>query len=854
MKNKFHYLVWCMGLLCGQLFAQPKPQTFKEDFYYFQPDYWTYTLNPTVPTPASELGFEVGQQQVNWEQTVAYMQKLAAVSPRISIQEYGRTHENRPLICVVITSEKNQENLETLRKAHQQLADPAANPDLNALPAVVSVMNSIHGNEASGVNSSLPFAYFFAAAEGKEVQDVLDNTIITLIPGQNPDGITRFSTWVNANRSLYNVTDPQSREFGETWPGGRSNHYWHDMNRDWVNATQPEMKALLAIYHDWMPNIVNDHHEMGTNSTFFLEPADAVGYYPFIPEDNKQLTARVTAHSMQGLDRKGSLYLSKDMFDSYSLGTGDVYGDALGSIALLFEQASSRGHQQENSFGILTFPFAIRNQITCAYGSVQAGAQMRDTLNTYTSQFVKEQAKKAASQPVKGYLFDGNGSEAVSFHFIELLKAHRFKVSELAKTTTVGGQTFEAGKAYVVPVYQPHFMFLNSLFEQQKEFKDILFYDLSTWNMAEAYGLNWAPVKSIAGLTGQAVDVPQFRAGTLSGGKSNYAYLFDNKEWYAPRMITALQAAGIKVMVSGSGLTSRTGFSYGPGMLIVPVAGQTVSADSIYTVIQKESALTGVDVRAVNSSEMKDFDLGHFMNRVVQQPKVAILTGRSFSSAECGALWQLMDYRFQMKPVLIDEAALSRADLSRYNVLILPGGEPAGGEAVEKKIADWVNNGGTLITTGNGYRLPNKAKLTTIKTKKLADVDSAQYVPFDERADKRSMYTIPGTNLQYAFDTRHPLGWGYTQNTMPVMKNTKLVFEMPSEVNKAPVWYDKQDPLLSGFIRPEHKQALAGMPGVIVEQAGKGHVICFADNLNFRSSWLAGTRMFMNAVLFGNMM
>ena len=234
-------------LLGGSAFAQPAPQTFREELSYFMPTEWHYTLDSQVPTPEQEMGFQVGSQHVNWEQVVAYMKRLAACSPRFSIQEYGRTFENRPLICVVITSEKNQKNLESLRNAHAQLADPAASVDPKSLPAVASVMMSIHGNEASGVNASLPFAYFFAAAQGPEIEALLDKTIITLIPGQNPDGITRFSTWVNSNRSLRNVTDPQSREFSEPWPGGRSNHYWHDLNRDWLNASMPEMKALLKI-------------------------------------------------------------------------------------------------------------------------------------------------------------------------------------------------------------------------------------------------------------------------------------------------------------------------------------------------------------------------------------------------------------------------------------------------------------------------------------------------------------------------------------------------------------------------------------------------------------------------------
>ena len=838
-------------LLGGSAFAQPAPQTFREELSYFMPTEWHYTLDSQVPTPEQEMGFQVGSQHVNWEQVVAYMKRLAACSPRFSIQEYGRTFENRPLICVVITSEKNQKNLESLRSAHAQLADPAASVDPKSLPAVASVMMSIHGNEASGVNASLPFAYFFAAAQGPEIEALLDKTIITLIPGQNPDGITRFSTWVNSNRSLRNVTDPQSREFSEPWPGGRSNHYWHDLNRDWLNASMPEMKALLNIYHDWMPNTVNDHHEMGSSSTFFLEPADPVGYYPHIPQENKDLTQKVSSYNMAALDRIGSLYLSKDQFDSYSLGTGDVYGDALGSIAMLFEQASARGHQQETENGILNFPFAVRNHATTAFGSVKAAYEMREELNDYMHRFVVARHKEAIALPEKGYIFDGNGSDAVSYHFIEMLAQHDLHVNRLAKETTINGHTYDPAHAYVIPMDQRHSMLLRSLLECNTQFKDSLFYDLSTWNMAEAYGLKYAPLKSIAGLQGEAVTTPTFPKGGVSG-KANYAYLFDNKEYYAPLFIKRLQDGGAKVKVSGVGLHATEGYQYGPGMLMVPVSGQKISADSLYTLIQKGATEAGITVRNVSSGQMKDYDLGHFYNRPVKEAKVAVLIGGRMRSNVAGSLWYLLDNRYQMQPTMLDESTLSRADLTRYNVLILSG-ELAGGEAVAQQIANWVKAGGTLITIGSGYQTANKAKLTKIETIDLSQPDSATYVPYDKRSDRFAEFQIPGTDLQVSLDTTHPLCWGYTESVMPILKNSNLVFKMPKEANLAPVCYDKKQPLLSGFIRPEHLKALTGMPEVICQGAGKGQVICFADDPNFRSIWYAGTRLFMNAVLFGNL-
>lgn len=836
------------GLMAGhQSQAQPKAVPFSEDISYFFPKgQWNYSIDPSIPTPKQHFGFEVGQQMAMYDQIVAYVNKLTQASPRFSIKEYGRTHENRPILCVAITSPANQARIEEIRLAHQQLADPGAKVDKNQ-PAVVEIMESIHGNEASGVNSGIAFAYFWAAARGGEIDKLLENTVILYVPAQNPDGCTRFATWVNTHRSLRNNSDPQSLEFHEPFPGGRSNHYWHDLNRDWINLTQPEMKAMVDIHQAWMPNIVNDHHEQSRDSFFFLEPADPVAYNPYIPQENKDLTAKVADFEASMLDGVGSLYFSKDSYDSYSLGTGDVYGDALGSVAMLFEQPSSRGHQQESANGVLNFQFTMRNQILSAFGAVKAASVMREELNDYMVRFCQARYAEAQKQAVKGWVFDGNGSKATAWHFIELMRHHGFKVSRLSKDMTQDGRSYKAEDSYVVSAAQKNSILLNSLFDTNKEFVDSLFYDVSTWNMAEAYGLRYSALKSVNGLQGEDATSIAFPQGGIEGGKSNVAYIFDNRELYTPYVVNMLQEKGIRVMVTRSGASMKgSDVQHGPGTFIVPVASQTVSADSIYNTLSQLAAEAGVKVQATGTSRMADFDLGHYTNRTLRQAKVAILAGGNSSSV--GSVWFLLNNRMQMTPTLLDPS--SSIDLSRYNVLVMTSG--VRDQQLLDKIAAWVRGGGTLITLGSAYSSANAMKFTDIKTKQMERPDETKYVNFDERADRNSMYAIPGTDLLAQMDYSHPLCWGYSE-PMPVFKNSTLVFENPKVANSAPVWFDKSEPLLSGYLRKAHKESIKGAPEVIVAGAGSGSVICFADDPNFRSVWYSGTRMFMNAILFGNM-
>jgi len=273
-----------------------------------------------IPTPKSVLGTEVGEWHVRHDQLVNYMYAVAEASDRVTISEYARTYEGRPLLMLTITSPENHNNIEELKREHVQLTDASSsgNLDITNMPAVITLSYSVHGNEPSGSNSSLLTVYHLAAAQGKEIEDVLKNTIILVDPSINPDGLSRFAQWANQHKSLNNlVTDPASREYNEVWPGGRTNHYWFDLNRDWLLVQHPESKGRIAKFHEWKPNILTDHHEMGTNSTFFFQPGIPSRTHPLTPERNQRLTASIAEYHAEELDKIQSLYYSKESFDDF---------------------------------------------------------------------------------------------------------------------------------------------------------------------------------------------------------------------------------------------------------------------------------------------------------------------------------------------------------------------------------------------------------------------------------------------------------------------------------------------------------------------------------------------------------
>ncbi|HER39726.1 MAG TPA: zinc carboxypeptidase, partial [Salinimicrobium catena] len=262
------------------------------DLSYYLPQDVTY--NEEIPKPQEVLGYIPGEWHASHDQILNYMRALADASPRISLENRGKTYEGRPLILLTITSEANHQNLEKIRRKHVALTVPGSEKLNTAeMPIVVNQGFSIHGNEASGANAGILAAYYLAAAQGPEIKKLLDNTVILFDPVFNPDGLQRFSYWANTNKSENINPDPQDREYSEVWPGGRTNHYWFDMNRDWLPVQLPESRARIETFHNWYPNILTDHHEMGKNSSFFFQPGIPSRTHPLTPDLNQELTKEI---------------------------------------------------------------------------------------------------------------------------------------------------------------------------------------------------------------------------------------------------------------------------------------------------------------------------------------------------------------------------------------------------------------------------------------------------------------------------------------------------------------------------------------------------------------------------------
>ncbi len=823
-----------------------------KELTYYLPD---ISYNQAIPTPKEVLGYQIGDWHVSHDQSRMYMKAVSDASDRMIWQEYARSYEGRPLYHLIITSPDNHERLDKLREAHLQLADPdqSGSLDISSMPAVLYQGFSIHGNESSGANAALLVAYYLAAGESEAVKELLDHTIILLDPGLNPDGIQRFSTWANMHKNENLTSDNQDREYDESWPGGRTNHYWFDLNRDWLLVQHPESQGRIKRYHEWKPNVLTDHHEMGTSSTFFFMPGEPTRTNPITPPKNQELTEKIGDFHAAALDEIGSFYFSKEGFDDFYYGKGSTYPDANGGIGILFEQASSRGHLQDSPNGVLSFPFTIRNQVTTALSTQKAVVNLREDLLDFQRSFYQKAKTDSKSIDEKAYVFGEPADRGKVDRFVELLRRHDIEVYALKSDQELEGRTYPADNSFVVPTNQNQHHLIRAIFETQLEFEDSLFYDVSSWTLPLAFNLQYDALSAGAfssGMLGDAVEGLRPKRSVPVPVKTNYAFLLRWDDYFAPKALYQIQKAGYRTKVAMEPFTLGA-VDYAAGTIVIPVQNQGDPED-LHNLMLEVASTVGVDIDgAWTGLTEKGIDLGSRDFDALDIPQVGLVVGEGVSGYEAGEVWHLLDHRFGMTISKLPAASMGRSSLDGYNVLVMVSGRYSRNMA--SKIKAWVQNGGTLIALKNAATWAKNNGIGYLDTR-AADTDTndgRMTRPYGMLSPDNGSRVIGGAIARAELDLTHPLAFGFVRKEVPVFRRGLLTFEPARNPYATPLRYS-ENPVWSGYVKKEHVETLAGSAGIITTGIGRGKVICFADNPNFRAFWYGTNRLFMNAVFFGS--
>ena len=838
------YTLLAVVLLLG--ISKNIAQDYSVNLDYYLPTDVSY--NPNIPTPKSSIGHQVGDWHITHDKLVQYMYTLASSSDRITIENRGATFEGRPLLLLTITSANNHANIETIRQQHLELTQKEPSTiNINEMPIVVQQGFSIHGNEPSGSNAALAVAYYLAAAQGPAIDTLLNNTVILFDPSYNPDGLQRFAYWANTNKSKNINPDPNDREYDEVWPGGRTNHYWFDMNRDWLPVQLPESRARIATFHKWMPNILTDHHEMGTNSSFFFQPGIPSRTHPLTPQQNQDLTGEIGSYHATAFDKIGSFYYSKESFDDFYYGKGSTFPDINGSIGILFEQASSRGHAQESVNGILTFPFTIRNQFTAALSTLEAAVAMRQKILSYQQEFYQQAFKEAAK--ADAIVFGDEKDPSKAYHLAEILMRQNIQVHKIANDFTSKGKRYTKESSYAVPKNQRQHRLINAMFEKRTKFKDSLFYDVSAWTLPLAFNLDYnqdIPTdkvgEKITTLTKPAANAPKY---------SEYGYLMQWHDYYTPKALNMLLKKGIRAKVGMTPFTSQNK-EYDYGTILIPVQNQDLSSKDIAKAVEEIVAQTGVTIDPANSGQTQKINLGSNQFKALKLPKVAMLVGDGINPYDAGEIWHLFDQRYDMHITKLDTKNFRRVDLSKYTDIIMPAtrGNALNKDAA-KKLKTWIQNGGTLIgyKSAGKWLEKNEFMKMTFKNNKTTATD----ISFEQRSNYNGAQYIGGAIFQTTLDRSHPIAFGYKNKSLPVFRNTTLFVEADKNSYNNPIKYTAS-PLLSGYISLPNLELLKNTVPFKKAKLGRGNVLYFTDNTNFRAFWYGTNKLLMNAIFFGDHM
>lgn len=828
----------------------------KQLLTYYLPD---IRYDASIPTPEQVLGFQVGEWHISHDQLIAYYKALDAASDKISLHEYGRTHENRPLIYLLITSEKNHANIQTIQNEHVALCDPSksANLDISKMPVVLYQGFSIHGNEPSGANGATLVAYYLAAAQSPEVQQLLNEAVIIFDPCFNPDGFNRFSAWVNSNKNLNLTDDSADREYDEPWPRGRTNHYWFDLNRDWLPGQQPESMGRIKNFQAWKPNILTDHHEMGTNSTFFFMPGVQTRVNPVTPKRNQELTFQIGEFHAETLDEIGSLYYTEEGYDDFYYGKGSTYPDAQGCIGILFEQASSRGHLQYTQNGPLSFAFTIRNQVRTALSTQKAAIALRTELLDYQRNFYKNALEEAQRDERKAFVVGEKYDRARLLKFIELVKRQEVKVYELAQKITAGGKVFEPGEAFIIPLEQNQYKLILGMFQKDTVFTDSIFYDISAWTLPLAFNLEYETLtgknfsKKAMGKEVETVSLPE---GKLLGSTSDYAFAFEWDEYYAPAALYHLLKNNILVKVASKPFQGKTANglrNFNFGTIVISTQNQPKSGEALAAVLNEAANLGHLDIYGLRSGlTPTGIDVGSNYMELLKKPNVMLLTGDGVSSYDAGEIWHLLDTRYSMPVTKVESGKISPAVLDRFNVVIMPSGNY--NSLNVEPLRNWLNNGGLLIACEDAVKWLEGKQLANVEFKKSQEeTPKAQRLPYVHAPEDRAALSLPGAIFEGDLDLTHPLAYGYRRSQLPVFRSSNEFLEPAQNAYAMPLAYTCQ-PLMAGYMHRKFAGKAPGSASVVVSGQGSGKVICFADNTNFRAFWYGTNKLLANAIFFGN--
>ena len=288
------------------------------------------------------------------------------------------------------------------------------------------------------------------------------------------------------------------------------------------------------------------------------------------------------------------------------------------------------------------------------------------------------------------------------------------------------------------------------------------------------------------------------------------------------------------------------GVKYDYGTLMIPVLGN--DAENLHKNMIKISDECKLIVNTVNTGLTLGPDLGSNSFKTINKKNIAILIGDGISAYDAGEIWHLLDTRYDIAISKIQLSTILKSNLSKYTTLIIPSSEIISNEII-KKITDWTKNGGTLITYKNSIDWLQSANIIDFNI--IEQEISAIDISYEDADNFYDAQKIGGAIFQTKLDLTHPINFGFTDEFMPIFRNSTIFLKPDNNKYKTPIRYT-ENPLLSGYISQNNLKTLKNTTPIKITGFGDGKIIYITDNTNFRAFWYGTNKILMNAIFFAD--
>jgi hypothetical protein len=805
-------------------------------------------------SPDTFLGYPLGSHFTPHQKVVAYFEKVAAAHPNVRLINYGKTYEGRPLLLAVVSSPANIANLEQIRLNNLSLANMDKGPGkIVNQPAILWLSYNVHGNEANSTETAMKVLYTLAESRGDSIQAWLKNTIVIIDPCLNPDGRERYVSHFNSVSGKIPNPDPAAREHSEPWPGGRTNHYYYDLNRDWAWQTQVETQQRMAAYHRWLPQVHVDFHEQSYNEPYYFAPA-AEPVHEDITTWQREFQVTVGKNNAKYFDENGWQYFTKERFDLLYPSYGDTYPLYNGAIGMTYEQGGIRaGLAVVTADGdTLTLKDRIDHHFTTSMATLETVATHTEKL---LGEFKKYFSQSATNPPGKYQTYVVKAQNIGRLRkMAELLKRNHIDFA-FGNNKSLTGYNFETQQPenfkverndLIVNLQQAHAVMASVLFEPQTLVTDSNTYDITAWALPYAYGLKAYGLKE--NLSGSFTYIEE-KKETIPAIARPYAWVIPWKAVDDSKTVIALQKEQVKIRLAEDAFTIG-GKTFGAGTLLVyRTENEKTNKDLAHTLaaIAKDHNVAFYPIGSGYVEKGRDF--GSSAYRLLKAPKIAVVTGNEVSSQSIGEIWHFFEQELDYPVTMLGTQNLSYLDIDKINVLILPDGTYS--DKIGEQLSSWISRGGKLILMEDA--------ISSIIGKRPFDIKRKEYPKKEEKQVNERRYadrekydmqnSIPGAIYKVRIDQSHPLALNLGKYYYTLKTDDKLYEPLANGWNVGSL---TEDSYMAGIAGAKARKKLESGMLFGVQQMGRGAIVYLGANVLFRSFWENGKQLFTNALFLVN--